>query len=246
MFSIHSNHSLFLFTLIVVGLFQGELSPKALSQTSSQATSIKLSRSITFVPQGNPRPKKSTGAGTRGFGQCPQDQSQADYQKMHLLVPPTEDVFTISSHPTLLARLPETSAKSVVFSVIRESDGEQIYETTIPVEQPGILALSMPSSAPPLELSEEYMWSVTMVCQEALVPGAPYVEATIQRVASANIEGLTLFDQAKVFGEKGIWYDMLASLYTIAIQDDSPSALQNFNQVISSVGLQEIPIENIR
>ena len=246
MFSLRNTHPLFLFTLIVIGLFQGGLSPKALSQTPSQSESIKLSRSITFVPKGNPRPKKSTGAASRDSGQCPQDQSQADDQKMLLLVPPTEDVLTISSHPTLLARLPDTSAKSVVFSVIRERDGEQIYEATLPVEKSGILALSMPSSAPPLELSEEYIWSVAMVCQAALVPGSPYVEATIQRVASANVEGLTLSDQAKVLGEKGIWYDMLASLYKLAIQDGTPSALQNFNQVISSVGLQQLPIEHIR
>ena len=123
---------------------------KALAQENSApvaATKFK----VTFNPPAGDYPKSIRAGASRSIGQCINQAENSDLPFSPLL-PVSAQGLTVASHPKVLAYLPQTSAQQVFFSW-RDENNEEHYQTILPLtNQGGVIGLTLPVDAPPLEV----------------------------------------------------------------------------------------------
>ena len=136
---------------------------------------------VTFNPPGEDKPQASTGGASRSIGQCINQAENSDLPLTPLL-PADALSLTVASHPTVLAYLPKTSANKVFFSW-QDEDNNHLYQTILPIEnKAGIVSLTLPEDAPPLEVGKNYQWAIAVMCDGRLQPDSPMIRGQIQRV----------------------------------------------------------------
>ncbi|GAA6622676.1 DUF928 domain-containing protein [Scytonema sp. NUACC26] len=242
--------------LIIVGLFLLGTKPASaqLSAESSAKTNHLLSQVRFKPPPGQGKPKRTSGAGTRQKWLCPQDAISAATSNILLdkpsaiaLVPPNSNYgLTVAERPTFLVYLPQISAKQVVLSLIEE--GTQHYSQTFfsITGKPGIVALNIPNSSPPLEVGKNYEWAVVLICGEKPSPNDPIIASWVRRVALPQplTSQRVSLEQANWYGEKGIWYDALTTLARIRkAQPNSKAVTGIWTNFLKSVGLEVVVTE---
>ena len=233
-------------SLLVVSLIS--LSLISLTQLPIQAevTSTKKTNNtfnITFEPPNEDRPQLTKGGASRG-DRCAID-SQESLPFIPLL-PATNHGLTTTSHPTLLAYIPNTSAQSVFLSIQDENE-EEIYQGVLPIgNQSGIISLDVPQEAPALETGKTYKWSFALMCDNKLRPDSPIIEGYIERVQpeselTAQLEGATPVEMAALYGKAGIWYETIATLVQLREAEPQNKELMNaWNSILNSVGLEKV------
>ncbi len=147
---------------------------KAIAQDNSNSFSTTIPK-VTFNPPAGDRPKISQGAATRITKQCINPLDNSDLPPAPIIPVATQSL-TISSHPTVLAYLPETSAQKVLFSWQTENNRDH-YQTILPIgNKAGIISLTLPVDAPPLEVGKNYQWALAIMCDGLLHPDSPTIE----------------------------------------------------------------------
>jgi hypothetical protein len=217
---------------------------RAIGNDNSVSVAAKQSK-ITFNPPAGDKPKTSTGGASRSIGQCIASAENTDLPLTPLL--PTEvRGLTVTSHPTVLAYLPQTSANKVFFSWQDENDREH-YQTIVPMENTaGVISLTLPEDAPPLEVGKNYHWAIALMCDGKLQPDSPMIQGQIQRVeiTSSLKERLTTanaMETAAIYGEAGIWYETVATLAQLkATQPNNLDLAANWQELLTSVGLEKV------
>ncbi len=208
---------------------------------SASATSFK----VTFNPPAEKRPKTSSGGASRSLGQC---INQAENSALPLvpLLPAAAKGLTIASHPTVLAYLPKTSARQVFFSWSDEQNNSH-YQTILPIgDREGIISLTLPEDAPPLEVGKNYQWALALMCDGRLQPDSPVIQGQIERVAiestmSDRLKNANALETAAIYGEAGIWYETVATLAELQTTQPNDSSLtSNWQELLTSVGLEKI------
>ncbi len=217
---------------------------KAIAQDNTNSGSATRFK-VTFNPPAGDQPKTSIAGASRSIGQC---INQAENSNLPLapLLPASAQGLTVASHPTVLAYLPATSAQKVFFSWQDENNNDH-YQTILPVEnKAGIVSLTLPDEAPPLEVGKNYQWSLALMCNGQLQPDSPIVQGAIQRVEiepslSARLQHANAFETAAIYGEAGIWYETIATLATLqTTQPNNPSLKSNWQELLTSVGLEKV------
>ncbi|NJL09661.1 MAG: DUF928 domain-containing protein [Calothrix sp. SM1_7_51] len=154
---------------------------------------------LVFTP-----PKVPTNAGTvsgrrAGLGSrnnCPRVQTQ-----LTALVPIKEDKIssrenistpvnvgglTTSERPTFWFYLPYTNNDANVSAefVLEDKQGKNIYSNPVQLQsKPSIISVTLPSSAPTLEIGQTYRWYFKVRCNQQVGANPPvYVEGYIQRI----------------------------------------------------------------
>jgi Domain of Unknown Function (DUF928) len=153
---------------------------------------------------------------------------------------------TISGHPTILVYLPTSGAQEAVFS-LKDEERNLRYYVTVPISgQAGVYTFQLPIDTPALEVNTNYQWFVALKREGSLTPGSPFVDGWIKRIeaspqlATSLAQGDVL-KQAQAFGAAGVWYDTVASLAALRQQQpDSEAIASHWNELLTSVGLQEI------
>lgn len=188
------------------------------SQTVARET-IESRQQIYFEPrEGQEAPEGGTSpGGTRN--PCAQAEPP-----LTLLLPITSDRdgiavyrkgLTTDSHPTFFVYIPETSARTAEFT-LRNEDQSYTYNQifTLP-ERSGIARLKLPKDKPSLEVNENYLWQVAIICNpddrgdDIFAQGRlRRIEAPLQLLAQAT----TTLERAAVYGKAGIWHDTVTSL----------------------------------
>ena len=208
---------------------------------SGSATPFK----VTFNPPAGDKPKTSIGGASRSIGQC---INQAENSELPLtpLLPAAAKGLTVASHPTVLAYLPETSAQKVFFSW-RDEHNNDHYQTILPIEnKAGIISLTLPEDAPPLEVGKNYQWALAIMCDGRLQPDSPIIQGQIQRVEmlpslSARLKIADALEMAAIYGEAGIWYETVATLAKLkTTQPNNSSLISNWQELLTSVGLEKV------
>jgi Domain of Unknown Function (DUF928) len=157
---------------------------------------------------------------------------------------------TILGHPTILVYLPESGAQEAVFS-LKDEDRNLRYYVTVPISgKGGVYAFQLPTNTPALEINTNYQWFVALKREGSLTPGSPFVDGWIKRIdaspelsasLAAPLAQADVLAQAKVLGAAGVWYDTVASLAALRRQQpDSEAIAGHWNELLTSVGLQEI------
>ncbi|NJP12416.1 MAG: DUF928 domain-containing protein [Leptolyngbyaceae cyanobacterium RU_5_1] len=166
----------------------------------------------TAAKQGAPRGRKRGGASR---GPCRQFESLA-------ALAPTQDGIvwgqTVSDRPTFWFYLPSPlTDKTPIEFMLQDAAGNEVYSTrlTIPNTKSGLIHLSLPATAKPLQIGQSYVWAFSVDCD----PSRPSISVTgnIQRVAldaavQRRLQGAPSLEHAKVYAANGIWYEALNTL----------------------------------
>ncbi|MDJ0900899.1 MAG: DUF928 domain-containing protein [Xenococcus sp. MO_188.B8] len=217
---------------------------KALAQENFSPISVTAPQ-VTFNPPAGKRPKTSQAGASRSIGKCINQAENADVPFSPLL-PVSAQGLTVAAHPTVLAYLPQTSAQKVFFSW-RDENNNDHYQAIIPINnRGGIISLTLPEDAPPLEVGKNYQWSLAIMCNGQLQPDSPIIQAQIRRVAIAatvsdRLKNANPLETAAIYGEAGIWYETVATLAQLTTaQPDNQNLASNWEDLLTSVGLEKI------
>lgn len=232
---------------------------QAIAQETSKSTAVKpvvgqaqgilapavKGLKVTFNPPAGDKPKTTTGGASRTLEQCI-NQAENSALPLAALLPTSAPGLTVASHPTVLAYLPETNASKVFFSWQDENNQEH-YQTILPIEnKTGIISLTLPEDAPPLEVGKNYQWALAIMCDGRLQPDSPMIQGQIKRVEmtsslSDRLKNANPLETAALYGEEGIWYETVATLAQLtANQPNNSNIKSNWQNLLTSVGLEKV------
>ena len=219
-------------------------SSKALAQENSAPVTAPKFK-VTFNPPAGDRPKTNRAGASRSIGQCINQAENSDLPFSPVL-PVSAPGLTAAAHPTVLAYLPQTSAKQIFFSW-RDDNNNEHYQTILPLtNQGGVISLTLPEDAPALEVGKNYQWALAIMCDGKLQPDSPMIQGQIRRVAittsiSDRLQNASLLEAAAIYGEAGIWYETVATLAQLKTAQPSDQNLaSNWSDLLTSVGLENI------
>ncbi|MDJ0708256.1 MAG: DUF928 domain-containing protein [Leptolyngbyaceae cyanobacterium MO_188.B28] len=189
---------------------------------------------------------------SRGGASRPTDikciQDEAYHPSLTALLPTSQIGLTVESHPTFLVYIPPTSAPQAHFT-LKDENNRGVYQTFAPLAQTqGILAVKLPEDSPPLELGATYQWSLALICQPTQTD-IPIVSGRVQRIEPGPALRTQLvrespLQQAIVYGQAGLWYDMLHKLARLwQTQPNDDAIALNWSSLLNSEGLAEIANE---
>jgi hypothetical protein len=197
---------------------------------------IVTAQTISFRPPSSGAPKTTTGAATRDQS-CLVDSSQTD-QKTLPILPQSNYGLTISSRPELLIFKTKTSAKQIFLSLESE-DGENVYQTFLPLSSEiGFVSIDFPSDAPDLVANKKYKWTITFVCGKMLRPDSPAISGWIQytpqsQTLATKLKTAKPIERVMIYGENGIWYDMISELNRLQKQNpNNPTLSKAWEQLL--------------
>jgi hypothetical protein len=216
---------------------------------SSTGGATRFAEQINFQPPADQgAPEQSVGGSTRGgSGEvCPQDRNAGfSGRTLTAVLPKSKQGLTVSSHPAFLLYVPKTSAAEAVFILQDDSNPNQvieIYETTFALpkdltETGGLVTIEMPENLPELEIGKTYSYYATLICSPGDSGGINYDQGFVTRVeVPGNIaqvqanEALSpeqsLWQQAILYAESGIWLDTVNSLISLMQDNPDNQALQ--------------------
>lgn len=152
---------------------------------------------------------------------------------------------TTKSHPTFWFYVPYTSTVTAEF-VIQNQAGQSIYKSPISLSgTPGVVSLTLPSSASLLEIGKRYHWYFNVYCNSQQPP--VFVDGWIARV----IPNLALQSQllaappkqrAAIYASHGIWYEALTAAAEVHRIDPEHS---QWAVMLQAVGLNNIASEPV-
>lgn len=209
--------------------------------------------SVIFQPPDEKEPDNSVGGASRdGGGVCSSDEnlarsSETPIQEFLPLTPQNNYGLTIAERPTFYAYIPQTQAQKV-FVTIRDRSQTTLYETELAIERTGgIVSWSLPNTVPPLEIGQDYEWSMVLICDRIMKPDSPRITSWIKRVEPLDIPFHSIDNQSNLelaafYAQNGIWYDALNLLANLRHDSgDNPTNYQEqWQQFLSQefVGLE--------
>lgn len=231
------------------GASRGTLFQPAPQRRAPQRATGGASRGGFFQPSARNRaPQRAVGGASR-LGVYPLDPAivaSSGPAAIMALLPQDFYGTTLSERPTFLVYLPASGAKEAVFS-LKDETGKSVYEMTVPLaDAAGVRAISLPATAPALEVDKPYQWFLALKVDGQLSPSTPYVDGWIQRVApsadlSAALKQGNELEQAAMLGRNGIWYDCIVALAKLkASQPNDEQLAKEWRELLSSVNLAEI------
>ncbi|WP_204138532.1 DUF928 domain-containing protein [Halomicronema sp. CCY15110] len=153
----------------------------------------------------------STGGGVRG---CGSDM----FALAPAFQPPGQ---TFSEYPTFMWYLGDGFADRLEFTLFHQSPaGEtEIFSQAIAVGEAGYQALTLPTTAEPLQVGETYRWQTTLYCDAENDQAIQWVAAAITIVEPPRSLALletvapTPWQKGIRFARAGYWYDALSQVY---------------------------------
>lgn len=200
--------------------------------------------------QGDPGPSSDGGTRTgEGLGtQCPQDENPPELP-MTMLLPETKMGLTVSEHPTFFVYVPPTEAEIGEFAIADEHDLNDIYYTSFPLpEEPGIVRLTIPETAEPLEVGKNYKWYFVIVCDKSDRMANRSVAGFITRtepltsLPDTNLpdasDNQSFLERSRLYAKNGIWYETLTHLAELRLSGAQDPMLENiWSGLLQSVGV---------
>ncbi len=220
-----------------------------LGQTFIPYAAQQANASVAFKPSKVGAPGKTRGGASRGDVVC--SRLPADATKRFMLLTPTDSNagLTISGHPTFFAYVPPTDASGMFIS-LKDEYGNVHYQAIIPtLGKGGIVGISLPESAPPLEVGRYYQWGIAILCSGKLRPDSPFVSSWIKRVEptavlAKQLKASTMLEQATAYAAEGIWYDTLSTLAKLRQQQsNTPAIIAEWKGLLTAVGLSTVAAE---
>ncbi|MBD2412327.1 hypothetical protein FACHB389_25060 [Nostoc calcicola FACHB-389] len=208
------------------------------------------------VPPGRAPGGRVRGGATRGGDfACP-----ATTPDLTALVPFTEEADAVVNvwaqttleHPSWFFYVPYTkNVASAVEFVLQENtdskDSKEIYRKTIALpDKPGVIQVSLPSTAPALALNKQYRWFFSINCDKRKNAPWTFVEGVIQRVdlSQSIVKELETAEPLKryaIYAQNGIWYEALATLAQLRQKNPKDTAVEaQWQNLLASIRLDDV------
>jgi hypothetical protein len=232
---------------------------QAQTRTPTQINPDQRLKTVRFEPRKDqPAPTYTVGGGKRGTCEKNPQASEPATEPLPLdpsltpllRSPLTDPQLTVSARPTFLVYVPQTSAKAVEFTLLlRDKDNSEnkIYQTSVNLTgTPGIVSISLPATAPELEIGKDYKWMVAMACQTGEVNvDDPFAEALIRRIqpdsSLSQIDRAKPLDRVALYAKEGVWFDAVANLAALLkSQPNDPQVASAWKELLQGAGLGEI------
>ena len=223
-------------------LLSGAIAP-AIAQGDNATIQQTYSGRIGFVPPADDAaPQQTRGGATRGRCQATSLMPRGGTGAT------TKDRASLYVH---LAKHPEARLSKAILMLKNDADESEQYDAIVELPEAsltssgGIVEIEMPESMPALEIGKQYSWSLIMICDDLPVrPDSPVVGGGIKRVAppagTASLDGMTPVALAAVYGESGLWYDLISTL--VSAQPGSADYAQlngALKQILIEAGMSE-------
>ncbi|MDF5720278.1 MAG: DUF928 domain-containing protein [Rhizonema sp. PD37] len=204
-----------------------------------------------YPPPPPPRnPDSSVPGGRRDRTACPQDtEAVTTGPLLTALSPINKPGLTLAERPTFLVYVPKTSAKTAEFS-LRNQNGSGVYRTTFALTNtPGIVTISLPSNAPPLEIKKRYTWSFAVICNQSDRVEDQFVTGIVQRTELdptrlRQIEQAVLNQRVLLYQKADIWYDALPILLKLRRSQPNDSSIGAIWREFLQSGGVDVMIDN--
>lgn len=218
----------------------GNLSYLASPARAQTANTNELEQAIQVnfdLPPTKGGPQQTAGGGTRGGCDSSQVGSNGSSQApnimtVSLLLPKNHTGLTVSQRPTFFAYLSETNAQQVEFT-LKNQEETYTYRQVLEIgETPGIISFSLPETAPPLQVGEQYQWSVAAICQPEDRLQDIVAFGQVQRVEKSSQLQQKLdtaqnpLEKAQAYAEHGIWHETTQILANLKRQKPENTTIQ--------------------
>lgn len=158
---------------------------------------------------------------------------------------------TVKEHPTFLFYVPYTHPATGEF--VLQSEDNDIYRSPIALpKEPGIIRLQLPPESAPLAVDKMYHWYFKVRCSQNMASPV-FVEGWIQRVnlnstVSDRLANTTsLHEQVVLYAENGIWYDTVATLAQIRLQNlEDAASSADWQNLLETIDLSTLASESIK
>jgi hypothetical protein len=188
------------------------------------------------------KPRRRIGGGRRGAGDALPDV---------LALVPDHVGLTASDEPSVFWYVSDTSAGPAAFelTVIHEGAIEPLVEVRLraPTAK-GVQRVDLGAHGVRLRAGEEYQWSLALVVDPEQRSRDLVATGWIERVAppealSAKLAAAGESGAAAVYAESGLWYDALASIWTLAQRRPGDAEPQRqLDALLAQVGLPALPL----
>lgn len=145
---------------------------------------------------------------------------------------------TTATHPTFFAYLPSLPAGTAEFTLQDETGDKELYKVEFKVTgKPGIVGISLPKSAPALQIGQKYFWQVAVTCDPNQPSKLSSISSWVERVNSPIV---AKGDRISTLAEQGIWYDVvnLVALQRYQKPDDRAAA-DDWEALMQDAGLSQ-------
>ncbi|MBD2124597.1 DUF928 domain-containing protein [Trichocoleus sp. FACHB-262] len=144
---------------------------------------------------------------------------------------------TASERPTFFVYLPPLDTQTAQFTLQNETRTRQLHSVTFKLTgKPGVVGISLPNSAPALQVGQKYFWQVTVGCD----PDDSSVAVISSWVERVKLPTATLNNRLAALAEQGIWQDVVAQ---IALQryhnPGDRAAIEDWSALMEDAGLQQ-------
>jgi hypothetical protein len=158
---------------------------------------------------------------------------------------------TTETHPTIWFDVPYPASNIKSMEFILKDDARpanEIYRTALtPPATPGIIGVSLPTSAPSLKVGTSYEWFLKVNFQcDAVASTSEQIHGWVQRVTPnaaliGQLKQLSPQQQATLLAENGLWYETVTTLAQFRRTNPQDASLTNaWNLLLQSVGLQTL------
>lgn len=189
---------------------------------------------ITYVPpkQEREKPQETQSSATRG---C-----RKDLTGLVTLLAPREHVgLTGAARPVLFYHLSRKLEIRALLTLAEIDGRSAILEQPIALNQPGIQSFHLPEKIE-LETNQEYLWTITLVCNPVRPSEGIEVQAVLKRVALSPAlerqlgQAASPRERSRLYAQSGIWYEALANLFP---QVGRKKASTDFQDLLGQIGL---------
>ena len=240
-------------TAITAWITPVQAESKTESETTKKTSPARRSRIKFKLPKGQRAPKMAVGGGRRNNGMCESGavntigvENKSIDKTLVPLLPSSKLGLTVSSHPSFMVYVPQTSAKALEFALENE-EGEGIFQTEVNIEnQNGIVRFNLPKTQPGLEVGKDYRFVISAICQQD-GPNNPFVNGLVRRISPAdtavkNQQGKPKsLEQVILYSESGYWFEALEKLAELKLSQPNNGEINTaWEDLLSSVGLDDI------
>jgi hypothetical protein len=159
---------------------------------------------------------------------------------------------TTLERPSWLFYVPYIKEYGYPAEFVLQDQKSNIYETAIALPaRPGIVRVSLPSTAPALAVNKQYRWYFNIYCDPQKNSPPIYVEGVIQRVnlsqtIAEQLKTATPIKRFAIYAQNGIWYEAVTTLLELRQKNLQDPALQaQWRDLLTSARLDNVATEPI-
>ncbi|MBM0744580.1 DUF928 domain-containing protein [Phormidium sp. CLA17] len=144
---------------------------------------------------------------------------------------------TTVDRPTFFIHLAALPAKTAQFTLQNEAGTEQLHSVKFNLtDKAGIVGITLPKSAPALQVGQKYVWQVSVACDSENAANTVVVSSWVERVHPTTATG----DQLMALAEQGVWQDALSLLALRRFQQPGDRAAEeNWSALMEDAGLPQ-------